>query len=159
MTLRGFLALVFSTIAFTAYAGEPQMTEIIVPAHEIARGAVIVESDLAVQSVPMGSVSDSAVRDFAAVTGQEARRTLRAGEPLRATDVKHPTLVAKGATVTMVFDAPGIQLSATGRALGDGGIGDAVTVVNPVSYRQIQATVIAPGTVRVGTAPTTIASR
>jgi len=159
MKLRGLLALVFSTLAFTAYAGEPEMMQIIVPAHDIARGSVIAESDLAVQSVPAGSISDSAIRNFAEVNGQEARRTLRTGEPLRANDVKHPTLVAKGATVTMVFEAPGIQLSATGRALTEGGLGDAVTVLNPVSYRQVQATVTGPGTVRVGAAMTTIASR
>jgi flagella basal body P-ring formation protein FlgA len=32
--------------------------------------------------------------------------------------------------------------------MSEGGIGDTVTVQNPVSYRMISATVIAPGTVR-----------
>jgi flagella basal body P-ring formation protein FlgA len=68
-------------------------------------------------------------------------------------DVKHPTLVAKGATVTMVFEAPGLSLSASGRALAEGGEGDSITVLNTVSYRQVQATIIGPGTVRVGSGP------
>ena len=40
------------------------------------------------------------------------------------------------------------ELMAMGRAMSEGGIGDTVTVQNPVSYRMISATVTAPGTVR-----------
>ena len=151
MTFRSFLILVFCSIAFSAYAAEPATIDIVVPAHDIARGAVLAEGDLVYKSVPAAGVGESAVRAIADLVGQEARRSLRAGESLRLADVKHPTLVAKGSTVTMVFDAPGISLSATGRALAEGGQGDSITVLNPVSYRQVQATVIAPGTVRVGT--------
>ena len=48
----------------------------------------------------------------------------------------------------MTFDAPGISLTATGRALSEGGVGETVTVINPVSYRQVMAVVTGPGTVR-----------
>jgi flagella basal body P-ring formation protein FlgA len=78
---------------------------------------------------------------------------LRAGEFLRVSDLKRPTLVAKGSTVTMVFEAPGITLTATGRALAEGGEGDPIPVLNPTSFRQVVAVVTAAGTVRVGAAP------
>jgi flagella basal body P-ring formation protein FlgA len=159
MTIRSMLALVFSSLAFTAYAGEPGTIDIVVPAHDIARGAIVTAADLAYKPLPASQIGDSVVRNAADLEGQEARRSLRAGEPLRLADVRHPVLVAKGATVTMIFEAPGISLSATGRALAEGGEGDSITVLNPVSYRQVQATVIAPGTVRVGNvAPATVAS-
>jgi flagella basal body P-ring formation protein FlgA len=35
-----------------------------------------------------------------------------------------------------------------GRAMSEGGVGDTVTIQNPVSYRMISGTVVAPGTVR-----------
>ena len=67
-------------------------------------------------------------------TGMEARRMLRAGEAVRADDVRRPIVVTKGQTVTMTFEAPGVQLTAMGRAMSEGGVGDTVTVQNPVSY-------------------------
>jgi flagellar basal body P-ring formation protein FlgA len=65
-----------------------------------------------------------------------------------AADVRHPILVTKGQTITMTFDAPGVDLTAMGRALSEGGIGDSVTVQNPASFRMINAVVTGPGTVR-----------
>ncbi len=59
-----------------------------------------------------------------------------------------PVIVTKGQTVTMQFAAPGVELSAMGRAMSEGGVGDTVTVQNPASYRMVSAIVIAPGTVR-----------
>jgi flagella basal body P-ring formation protein FlgA len=60
--------------------------------------------------------------------------------------------VTKGSLVTMTFEAPGITLTATGKATTEGGIGEQVTVVNPVSYRQIVCTVTGPGMVRADSA-------
>jgi flagella basal body P-ring formation protein FlgA len=57
-------------------------------------------------------------------------------------------VVSKGQTVTMQFSAPGVELTAMGRAMTEGGVGDTVTIQNPISYRMIAGIVIAPGTVR-----------
>jgi flagella basal body P-ring formation protein FlgA len=81
------------------------------------------------------------------LSGMQARRFLRAGEPVRADDVRRPILVAKGSLVTMNFTVPGITLTATGKAMSEGGMGETVTVLNPVSYRQITAIVTGAGEV------------
>jgi flagella basal body P-ring formation protein FlgA len=104
---------------------------IVVPAHDIARGQAIMESDLT----------------FAAVKDMEARRMLHAGEALRADDVRHPVVVTKGQTITMLFHAPGVDLTAMGRAMGEGGVGDTITVQNPSSFRMINGVISGPGTV------------
>ena len=57
----------------------------------------------------------------------------------RADDVRRPIVVTKGQTVTMLFDAPGVELTAMGRAMSEGGVGDTVTVQNPASFRMISA--------------------
>jgi len=75
---------------------------------------------------------------------------LRAGQPVRADDVRKPILVTKGQTITMTFAAPGLTLTATGRAMSEGGMGETVTVQNPVSYRQITGVVTGAGEVRAG---------
>ena len=62
--------------------------------------------------------------------------------------MRKPIVIDKGETVTMQFTVPGVELTAMGRAMSEGGIGDTVTIQNPVSFRMITATVIAAGTVR-----------
>jgi flagella basal body P-ring formation protein FlgA len=94
--------------------------------------------------------NEAFVRNPADISGREAKRALRAGEFLRASDFKRPTLVAKGATVTMIFEAPGMSLSSVGRALAEGGEGDSIAVLNPTSYRQVVGVVTGPGIVKVG---------
>src|SRR5579862_227931 len=129
-------------------AGADAGVRIVVPAHDIARGQTISESDLTYGTVEGGGLMSGTVTNFATVNGMEARRVLHAGEALRADDVRRPIVVTKGQTVTMTFEAPGVELTAMGRAMTEGGIGDAVTVQNPASFRMITATVTAAGTVR-----------
>ncbi|HMI97096.1 MAG TPA: flagellar basal body P-ring formation chaperone FlgA [Micropepsaceae bacterium] len=153
MTLRFMFAIAFCVVAFSAFAAEPaDQTDVVVPAHDIARGAVIAEGDLINKSIAVLRVNDGIVRNASDAAGKEAKRALRAGEFLRNSDLKRPALVAKGSTVTMVFESPGIHLTAVGRALAEGGEGDTIAVLNPTSYRQVAAVVTAPGTVRVGPA-------
>ena len=156
MNLRMFLTFAFCVVAFSAFAAPANIaadqTEIVVPAHDIARGDVIADTDLVAKSVPSARVNDSLVRSVSDAAGKEARRPLREGEIVRLSDLKRPTLVTKGSTVTLVFEVPGMRLTSVGRALAEGGDGDTIAVLNPTSYRQVQATVTGPGTARVGAA-------
>jgi flagella basal body P-ring formation protein FlgA len=130
-----------------------------VPAHDIERGEVIMGSDLLIQTIAPDRMRPGMAMTEAALTGREARRLLRAGEPVRADDVRMPILVAKGSTVTMVFNLPGISLTATGRAMSEGGMGETVSVQNPVSFRQVSCVVTGVGEVRAGDAtPVTVAA-
>lgn len=130
-------------LAYPALGG----ARVVVPNHDIARGQVIGESDMT-YSLVNGQVMAGIVTSLGDVVGLEARRTLRAGETLRLSDLRHPVLVAKGSTVTMVFEAPGVVLTATGRAMSEGGLGETVTIQNPATYRQISGIVIGPGQVQ-----------
>jgi len=155
MNLKLFLVFAFCAAAFSAFAqpvanDAANGVDVAIAAHDIARGARIIDSDLTYQAVPSFRVNMSVVRDISEAAGKEARRALKAGEIIRLTDLKRPTIVTKGSTVTMIFEAPGMRLTAVGRALVEGGAGETITVLNPASYRQVEAIVIAPGTVRVG---------
>lgn len=123
-----------------------------VPAHDIERGDVITQDDLVVQTVAADRIRPGIVTAAANLTGHEARRLLRAGEPIRADDIRMPILVAKGSTVTMTFSAPGIVLTATGRAMTDAGMGETVIVQNPASLRQVSCIVTGAGAVRAAEA-------
>jgi flagella basal body P-ring formation protein FlgA len=141
------LTLIFGLIA--ALAG-PALADIriVVPARDIARGEVIADSDLTFGTVTGTALMNGTVTNIDVLKGMEARRVLRAGQAVSATDVRHPVLVTRGQTITMTFEAPGVDLTAMGRALSEGGIGDSVTVQNPASFRMITAVVTGPGTVR-----------
>jgi flagella basal body P-ring formation protein FlgA len=132
-----------------AFAAEAPQMRIVVPARDIMRGEVIGESDLTFAEVSSTALPSTTVTKFEALTGMQTRRMLRAGQGIRPDDVRRPVVVTKGQTVTMSFSAPGVELAATGRAMSEGGVGDTVTIQNPVSFRMISATVSGPGAVRV----------
>ena len=141
--IRKALLALFIISSVPAFAG----VRVLVPAHDIARGQVVSEADFtytSVASTPMNGI----ITSVADVAGMETRRTLRAGETLRSEDLRRPVIITKGSMVTMVFEAPGIVLTGTGRALSGGGLGETITIQNPSSYRQITAVVIGPGQVR-----------
>jgi flagella basal body P-ring formation protein FlgA len=129
----------------SAFAGT---VRIVVPAHDIARGETIGESDLTFSTVDGSALMSGVPTKIDEIKGMQTRRMLSAGQPFRAEDVRRPIVISKGQTVTMQFAAPGVELTSMGRAMSEGGVGDTVTIQNPVSYRMISGTVVAPGTVR-----------
>ena len=120
---------------------------VVVPAHDIPRGQTISESDLTYGALPGNALIAGVVTSFSGAKDMEARRLLHAGEAFRADDVRKPIVVTKGQTVTMHFDAPGVEVTAMGRAMSEGGIGDTVIVQNPASFRMVNGVVSAPGAV------------
>jgi flagella basal body P-ring formation protein FlgA len=137
----------FANLALANNAGD---LRIVVPAHAVARGETLTDADLVYTTVAADQMQAGIVTSMSDLDGMETRRVLRAGEAIRPDDVRKPILVTKGATVTMEFNAPGITLTAVGKATTEGGLGETVTVLNPVSYRQVSCVVTGAGTVRVG---------
>jgi flagella basal body P-ring formation protein FlgA len=148
--------LALPVFANMALADDASDIRIVVPSHSIPRGTTISDSDLAYQTVAPGAVQAGVVTSMNDLDGMEARRVLRAGEPVRPDDVRKPILVTKGSTVTMSFVEPGITLTAIGKAMSEGGMGESVTVLNPISYRQITCTVTGAGQVRAGDISATV---
>ena len=153
MIRKALIFALFAILPLPAIAAAPDAgVRVVVPARDIPRGQTISESDLTYATVPGNALMAGVVTSFSAAKDMEARRMLRAGEVFRADDVRRPVVVTKGETVTMLFHAPGVELTATGRALGEGGIGDTVMVQNPASFRMINGVISAPGTV-IATGP------
>jgi flagella basal body P-ring formation protein FlgA len=142
------LLLIGATVLLRASSAFAATVRVVVPAHAIARGEVIGENDLTYATVDGDALMSGVPTKMDEVKGLQTRRVLAAGQPFRGEDLRRPIVVTKGQTVTMQFSAPGVELNAVGRAMSEGGIGDTVTVQNPVSYRMVSATVVAPGTVR-----------
>jgi flagellar basal body P-ring formation protein FlgA len=148
MTRKLLILALFAFLPLPALSAPAETgIRVVVPAHDIPRGQVISESDLTYANVAGGGLMAGVVASFATVKDMEARRMLHAGEPFRTDDVRRPIVVTKGETVTMQFEAPGVELTAMGRAMGEGGVGDTVMVQNPASFRMVNGIITAPGTV------------
>lgn len=145
-----FLFIAALVMAYPAFA-EVGQVRVVVPARDIGRGETIGESDLSFAFVASNAVTPNTTTAMENLIGMQTRRVLRAGESVRNDDVRRPILVVKGATVTMSFEAPGVTLTATGRAMSEGGLGETVTVLNPASFRQVTAVVTGPGAVKAQT--------
>jgi flagella basal body P-ring formation protein FlgA len=83
------------------------------------------------------------------VLGKQVRRPMAADAPVLLTDLAPPAEVDRHGLVTLLLEAPGLQLSAQGRALEAAPRGATVRVVNLMSQTVVEGVVIAPGRVRV----------
>jgi flagellar basal body P-ring formation protein FlgA len=83
--------------------------------------------------------------------GLEARVTIYAGRPIKATDLGPPTLIDRNQIVSLEFQSGGLAILAEGRALARGGVGDVIRVMNLASRNTVSGRVAPDGTVHVGT--------
>jgi flagella basal body P-ring formation protein FlgA len=112
-------------------------------------GDIVSPDDVVYMRVAESRLARGTITDAAALIGMSAKRQLRAGLALRDVDFAKPLIVRKGDTVTMVFRAEGIELTARGKAMSNGGRGDTVAVVNVQSLKQVDAVVTGTGAVSV----------
>jgi flagella basal body P-ring formation protein FlgA len=115
----------------------------------VRRGQLVTQDLVDYQLLPAQRLSSGMVVDVADLVGQAARRTLHPGRPVRAADLMPPIVVAKNKVVRMVYEVGALRLTARGRALGDGGAGAMIKVLNVDSKRTVDAIVIDNDTVAV----------
>ena len=90
-----------------------------------------------------------AAADPQEVVGMEARVTLYAGRPIPLSALGPPALVERNQIVTIVFQRGGLEIRAEGRALGRGGEGDTVRIMNLASRNTVTGWVSGTGEVLV----------
>jgi flagellar basal body P-ring formation protein FlgA len=150
----------FSAVLSAATPGQPtqrftvagrlrQEVQMPVLNRRLQAGEVITASDLQWVSVPDRGLPANAVYEPQELIGRTPRRGLPAGAPVLAADLKRPVVVAKGALVTLILNTGSMRLTARGRALGEGGIGDVISVANAQSRTIVAGVVIANGQVAV----------
>ena len=81
--------------------------------------------------------------------GREVRRTVYAGQPIQASDTRAPRLVKRNQLVTVKYVQGPLEISLTGRSLGEAGENESVSVLNLQSRQVVEGTVQAGGWVWV----------
>ncbi|KPP81731.1 MAG: flagella basal body P-ring formation protein FlgA [Oceanicaulis sp. HLUCCA04] len=115
----------------------------------VARGEVIEAGDIEWARMRSDRVRSDAILSEEGLIGQEARRSLRAGEALRGYDLREPAAITRGETVALVFQSGPLTLTARARALEDAAIGQTARFVNLQSNRTVEGVVDGPGRARV----------
>lgn len=141
------------------YSGTAVETvEAAVLSRTLNRGEIIKPSDVTLERRPKAELAGEYVGTEAAV-GFAAKRPLHAGAVLRSGDLMKAEVVQRNEPVTIAYEVPGVLLTARGKALESGAVGDVVSVLNIQSNRTVQTTVTGPGRVSVAAAvltPTTV---
>jgi flagella basal body P-ring formation protein FlgA len=115
----------------------------------ILKGDLVSASDITMERRRRSDLGGDVYLDPTKIVGNAARRALPRGTLLREADIQRPELVEKNATVTMIHEQPGIQLSMRGKALVGGAMGDIIQVMNINSKRTVEATITGPNRVVV----------
>jgi len=124
---------------------------------DIRPGEIIAKGDFEWTQIPSDRLGQNVLTSAADLIGTTPKRLLRTGQPIRISDIEQPVVINKGDIVAMMVTAPGMSLSAQGRALDAGAAGETIRIMNSLSKRTVEGTVKGPGRVVVGTLATTAA--
>ncbi|WP_019955544.1 flagellar basal body P-ring formation chaperone FlgA [Yoonia vestfoldensis] len=122
-------------ILIMALISGPATAETLLAARTIPAQSIITAEDLvASNQVIPGSVSDPT-----SIIGMETRVALYAGRPIRQGDVGFPAVVERNQIIILTYQHDGLSISTDGRALGRGGPGDLIRVMNLTSRATVTA--------------------
>jgi len=113
----------------------------------LSANTVLGETDVALERRDITNIPDP-VGVLANVVGQSSRRSLRAGDVLRAGSLAAPVVVKRGDGVAMVARQDGVEVSMAGEALDAGARGAVVRIRNSTSGQVVRMRVVGAGTVQ-----------
>ncbi|TQV71277.1 flagellar basal body P-ring formation chaperone FlgA [Denitrobaculum tricleocarpae] len=114
----------------------------------IDAGEVIRTDDLDWISHRADRLMRNALMDSDSIVGKSARRPIGAGVVIKASELRTPQVITKNSLVTIRLETERMVLTAQGRALEAGTMGEAIQVMNTKSNSIISAEVVGRGTVR-----------
>ena len=114
----------------------------------LSAGEEILPEDLAWTRVAVAPAN--ALRDAEGAIGMIARRPLREGAPVAASDMSAPVVIQAGDLVTVVYENGGVFLSLQVKAMSAGAVGEVISLQNLASRKTLQAVVTGPGQAATG---------
>ena len=119
----------------------PALADTVIAARTIPAQSLIGPDDLLVQPIDVPGGTD----DPLLLIGMEARTALYAGRPVLPADVGFPAVVDRNEIIPIIYDTGGLTISTEGRALGRGGVGEIIRVMNLTSRVTVTAQIGADG--------------
>jgi flagella basal body P-ring formation protein FlgA len=118
-------------------------------AGKIRSGQIIGHGDVVLAEDGHHKSHEDMFSSIDAVVGKKARRNIRSGQPITGRMIEDPPAVKKGNRVLLKAENASIKVTALGRVLQDGRVGDQVRVLNTTSGKEVLAVVEGPGLVSV----------
>ena len=138
--LRAALAAAFAVPSFAALAGTVEAKR------TLRSGTIIHPSDVMYsEAEPRRTEIDSLEQAI----GMQVRASIRQGRKIRQSDLRHPILVKRNQLVDIVYRRGSLVIRGEGRALRDGGKGEAIRVMNLDSRMIVTGRVGGAGKVEV----------
>ena len=125
------------------------ITKVVVAARDLPRGAILTASDLKLVEQDIARLNRGYIEQPTQAIGKITKRSLQRGHVLTPKQISTPLAVKKGNRVAIVASNSAIQVRMRGKALSNGATGERIRVQNISSKKEIEATVISPGVVRV----------
>ncbi len=123
--------------------------DVVMLARGVAAGEIIGPADITSVRRDTARIAGAVLSDPRQVVGRVARRALGAGTLLGANDLVAPRIIRRGDSVALVSRRGGVEVRMAGKALGDAGQDERVSVENLSSRRVVQGIVAAGGDVLV----------
>lgn len=120
--------------------------ETLVATRTIRAQAILAPGDVTLSDANVAGALD----DPLLASGMEARVTLYAGRPIRGEDLGPPSIIDRNQVVSLAYATGPLSILTEGRALGRGGVGDVVRVMNLTSRTTVTGRIGANGVVSVG---------
>ncbi len=120
-----------------------------VAAHDLRRGTVVEADSLRQEYLPWGTMARDSVVRLADAVGMQLSRSVRAGDVVRASQLKPVPVVRRGDRVTLVAHRGPLLVRARGVVREAGGHHARVRVANATSGKVVMGTVIDSATVEV----------
>lgn len=136
--MRGLLCM-------AACLAGPAAADTVVALRSLQARTVIGAGDVALEP---GAIAGAATR-LEDVIGRETLVAVFKDRPVFARDAGAPTLVERNQIVPLVFTLGTLVISAEGRALGRGGEGDLIRIMNTASRATVTGMVMPDGSVAV----------
>lgn len=130
---------------FALLMSGPVLADTVIAARTIRPQTILTAQDLAKSNDRMVG----AYTEIALMVGQETRVALYAGRPVRIGDIGPPAIVDRNQIVLLTYAAGGLTITTDARALGRGGVGEPIRVLNMASRVTVEGVILPDGTVRV----------
>ena len=143
------IAIPLAALALAAAGGEPDGEAAsggtVVAVRSIRAQTVVAPHDLLIEP----GATPGAFARIEAAAGLEAQRSIYANRPVMKGDLGPPAVVERNQIVTLTYEAGALSIVTEGRALGRGGIGERVRVMNLDSRTTVTGRVAGPALVEL----------
>src|SRR5208283_4410662 len=115
----------------------------------LKQNEMISGADLEVRKMNLTDAADRFATRLDQVENRRVLRNLGVHQPLELRDLDKPLVLKRGDSVNIVYDEPGLSVTAKGQADADGGVGDTLAITNVSSKKTVHCKVVDAQTVRV----------